>query len=291
MDDVTLGAWLALREAADHAARAASVCDPVLAALPRARPLRVVDLATGAGSNLRYLMPRLSGPQRWIAVDRSPLLLEHLETRTAAWAAARGLTAAVADGRLVVTGDGVDCTVEPRIRDLDRLDDDELFEGVALVTASALLDLVSETWLHSLAAQCRRAGAAALFTITYDGRFACDPRDPDDEWVRDLFNRHQLRDKGLGGPAAGPGAVDAAALAFRDAGFTVHLAPSDWALPPDAREFQRMLVEGWAGAATEVAPERATAIAAWRDRRLAHVDAGRSRLRVGHQDLAATGSE
>ena len=37
----------------------------------------------------------------------------------------------------------------------------------------------------------------------------------------------------------------------------------------------------------EMAPDRAPAITLWRVRRLAHVEAGRSRLVVGHEDLAA----
>ena len=46
------------------------------------------------------------------------------------------------------------------------------------------------------------------------------------------------------------------------------------------------LVNGWAGAATEMAPADAAAIEAWRVQRLAHIEGGRSTLRVGHQDLA-----
>jgi len=48
-----------------------------------------------------------------------------------------------------------------------------------------------------------------------------------------------------------------------------------------------MLIEGWANAATELAPDRDAAIARWRARRLAHIAAGRSRVVVGHDDLAA----
>ena len=36
-----------------------------------------------------------------------------------------------------------------------------------------------------------------------------------------------------------------------------------------------------------VAPDLSSAIASWKARRLAHVAAGRSRLFVGHEDLAA----
>jgi hypothetical protein len=144
------------------------------------------------------------------------------------------------------------------------------------------------SWLEALAAQCANAGAAALFTITYDGRSPCAPADPDDDIVRALFNRHQHTDKGLGGPAAGPDAAAAAAQAFEQAGFQVSRERSDWVLEPDQRELQRQLIEGWAFAATETAPEIATQIANWRLRRLHHVDQGGSLIVVGHEDMFAS---
>jgi len=67
----------------------------------------------------------------------------------------------------------------------------------------------------------------------------------------------------------------------------VERAPSDWLLEPDADQLQRQLIEGWARAAAEVAPDLSSAIASWKARRLAHVATGRSRLLVGHEDLAA----
>ena len=44
-----------------------------------------------------------------------------------------------------------------------------LCAGRDLVTASALLDLVSEHWLHALAGRCRDAATAVLFALTYNG--------------------------------------------------------------------------------------------------------------------------
>jgi hypothetical protein len=186
-----------------------------------------------------------------------------------------------------VLGADVRCEVETYQGDLGTLDDLRIFEGRHIVTASALLDLVSESWLRALAARCRAGNALALFTITYNGRFECTPADAEDEMVRDLFNRHQKTDKGLGGPAAGPGAAALAEQCFLEAGYRVRREPSDWQLGPADRDLQRLLIEGWADAATEMAPDRAPDIARWRARRLAPVDAGHSHVVVGHHDLAA----
>jgi hypothetical protein len=101
------------------------------------------------------------------------------------------------------------------------------------------------------------------------------------------MNRHQKRDKGLGGPAEGPDAVSAAERAFSAAGFRVRCEPSDWTLGPDTAGLQQELIAGWAQAGVEIAPELRPAIGAWRERRLEHVRTGRSRIVVGHHDIVA----
>ena len=147
--------------------------------------------------------------------------------------------------------------------------------------------MLFRSWLEALAAQCRRVGAAALFTITYNGHSACDPVEPEDELARTLLNAHQARDKGLGGPAAGPAAVAGAVRAFTAVGYQVERDVSDWRLDARDADVQRILVDGWADAATEMAPQDARVFEAWRRRRHAHIDAGRSLITVGHDDLAA----
>jgi SAM-dependent methyltransferase len=261
--------WLALREPADHAARSLPLTRALAAALPAAPPTCVLDLGAGTGSNLRFLAARLGGEQRWLLVDRDAALLAHAAQHA--------------------SGDESAVHVEVRDVDLSTLADPstrELFDGRALVTASALLDLVSEAWIRALVTRCRERGAAVLFALSYDGRIHCAPEDVEDEMVRDLVNRHQRTDKGFGS-ALGPAATDAAARAFTGAGYQVRRERSDWTLTPEQGALQRELIEGWADAASLMAPERAAAIDGWRIRRLAHVDAERSRLTVGHEDLAA----
>jgi SAM-dependent methyltransferase len=258
MPEPQLSDWLARREAVDHAARSESLTRALAGALPAARPLRILDLGTGTGSNIRFLTPRLPAPQAWTAVDRDASLIAQLPAG-----------------------------VEARRLELGSLGDTALFQGAHLVTASALLDLVSADWIDRLAGICSRADAAALFALNYDGWSACVPRDLDDQFVLEQFNRHQRsNDKGFG-PAAGPDAAVRAAQAFSHVGYRVRAERSDWNLTPDMKDLQTALIAGWAHAVLEISPEHGGRVGAWLERRLAHVRAGQSRIQVGHVDVAA----
>jgi hypothetical protein len=283
----SLADWLALREPADFAARSQPLTLAVADAIGHGDPLHAVDLGTGTGSNVRYLAGHLPPEQHWLLVDQDPAVLAHIPDRMSIWAAAGGFETALDAEGIVLRRSPLEWRLQPRRVDLGKLDDVSLFAGRGLVTASALLDLVSEQWLRELAHQCQAAGAAALFALTYTGRSRCSPADPEDELVRELMNQHQKTDKRLGGPAAGPGAVDVAARSFRDVGYVVRREPADWVLPPGAKELQRQLMGGWADAAVEVAPDRADTIRKWLARRLTHLDANRSAIVVCHEDLAA----
>ena len=254
----SLAGWLALRESVDAAARSPAILRRLVDALPDDRPLRIVDLGSGTGSNIRYLSPRLPHPQDWLAVDRDAALLA-----------------------MAPPG------VRTRRMELSAFDDQRVLADRHLVTASALLDLVSEAWMRQLVAACAENGSAVLFALSYDGRSECDPREPEDDAIRELFNRHQRQnDKGFG-VAAGPGAADFIVRCLEDADYSVTIERSDWRLGPQMAALQRSLIEGWASAAAEVAAEESETIERWRRRRLAHVTRHASRIVVGHLDVAA----
>ena len=264
----SLSKWLGLREGADAAARSHAVFNAACERLGSNRPLRSLDLAAGTGSNLRYVASRSSGEQHWLLVDHDQRLLDE------------------AVARAPTSKEGVRCALETRCLDLAVLQR-SLFADRQLVTASAILDLVSESWMQALAAACREAGAKVLLTLTYDGRSTCAPAEPEDDFVRDLMNRHQHTDKGLGGPAAGPEAAECAEHNLVEVGYRVRREPSDWRLGPESHQLQRELIEGWARAAVEISPENTGVVRDWLARRIAHLEAGRSRIVVGHEDLAA----
>lgn len=250
--------WLGLREPCDTRSRSEELVFALRSQLPL-RPLQAVDLGTGTGSNIRYLAPRLGGEQHWVAVDNDPDLIERQNFQ---------------------------CDVVPRSVDLATDLNSLSLAGCQLVTASALLDLVSAEWLELIASRCAEAGAAVLFALSYDGRVQCQPSEPDDAWLIDLINQHQRGDKGFG-PALGPDATRRACDVFAALGYQSRITSSDWLIEPAEQSLQRELIAGWIGAARELAPSEEERIERWGRRRNALLSSGISRIRVGHQDFVA----
>ncbi len=277
--------WLALREPVDADSRSVSLVTTLVSRLAvsgRPGPLQVVDLGAGTGANLRYLAPRLGGPQEWVAVEQDRALLDTLDQRLSQWATELGCAFGREGEFLVVRGQTFGCRVRKQQTDLRRLEHLTIPDR-ALVTASALLDLVANDWLKRLAERCAAVEAVVYFALSYDGRIKLSPVDPLDDMVRELINRHQRTDKGFG-TATGPDSARTCTKNFGARGYEMTAAGSDWVLGPLHRDLQLALLDGWSEAAAEMAPERRNDIAEWRQRRNAHVAAGLSEVHVGHID-------
>lgn len=260
--------WLRLREPADAAARAQALLAPLrvrLADLPgRTGALAVHDLGCGTGSMGRWLAPRLDGAQHWVLHDHDPYLLHF---------------AAVASPRTAADGSGV--TVETRRGDVARLTSDAL-AGASLVTASALLDVLTRDEVGSLADACVGAGCPALLTLSVVGRVELTPADPLDAEIAEAFDAHQRR-AGL----LGPDAVGVAGEAFAARGAAVRVHPSPWRLGPEQAALTEQWLRGWVGAAVEERPELTDRAERYLRDRLAACAAGGLRVVVHHSDLLA----
>jgi hypothetical protein len=257
--------WLALREPYDARARNAAVLDAVAAAFRNQPAVAVVDLACGAGASLRAIGSRLPSRQSWRLVDNDLGLL----ARTLALAQ---------PPRLSVAAQAVDLA-----RDLELA----LDGPHDLVTCSALLDLVSASWLERLVVEAAARQLPVYAALSYDGRATLEPSDAFDAEMVAAVNRHQRRDKGFG-PALGPQAAEQAVTRFEGVGYGVVQGRSDWVFGPGDGAIQDSILAGWATAARELGDVPLDRIAAWFTQRRELIADGRARLKVGHIDLFAT---
>jgi hypothetical protein len=236
--------WLELREPADAAARSGELAERLRRHLP-AGPLVIHDLGCGSGAMGRWFGPRLPGPQRWVAHDRDERLLE---------LAAVGFEARRSDVTRLVAGD---------------------LAGASLVTASALLDLLTREELDRMLGAC--TGLPMLLTLTVAGRVELNPPEPLDARIGAAFNDHQRR-----GGLLGPDAVDAAVEAL---GAEVLVRPSPWQLGAAHAGLTAEWLAGWVDAACEQEPALAAEAGAYRDRRLAQAAEAELAVTVDHADL------
>lgn len=270
--------WLALREPADHAARAPDIANAVATHFAGRDHVTIVDLGCGSGSNLRALAAGFPKRQTWRLVDWDHDLLH----------AARGTLVAFAEQAesrgddLHIHHAGADITVHFEQADLAR-DLDRVLDGPAdLVTATAFFDLVSTDWIEAICDGLKARKVPLYAVLTYDGRESWQPPHSGDAVVLAAFHAHQGRDKGFG-PAAGPYAAATLARTLEDRGFAVRQAESPWQLGADRRELMAELVEGVAAAVTETGLVPADVLRSWREARLAGAT-----CMIGHVDLFAT---
>jgi hypothetical protein len=214
----------------------------------------------------RWLAPLLPGPQHWVVHDRDPDLLE---------VAAAGLPALAAHGAAV--------SVEANQTDITRLDPGELADA-SLVTASGLLDLLTEDELAGLVKLCVGAGCPALLTLTVGGRVELTPPDPLDRRVAAAFDAHQRRTTEAG-RLLGPDAVAVAREEFSRLGWDALIRPSPWRLGASQAGLAAEWLIGWVSAACEQQVELVAETEAYTRRRLAEARAGQLTVTVAHADL------
>ena len=256
--------WLDQREAADGAARSRELVRLICSA-PAEERWSIHDLACGSGSMGRWLAPLLPGSQHWVLHDRDPELL------------------ALAAIDPPADTEGLEVTVETRLSDITQLDADDLVEAT-LITASALLDLLTRDELTRVIHACVGAGCPVLFALSVSGRVQLLPADPLDARIGAAFNAHQRRLTPRG-CLLGPDAVEAAVEGFRMSGAQVALRPSPWRLGATDGELAAKWLNGWVDAACEQEPELAADADAYRRRRLREAAAGALGVTVGHVDL------
>jgi hypothetical protein len=261
--------WLALREPVDAEARARDLVERLGRELPSTGRLVIHDLGAGTGALGRWLAPLLRGPQHWLLHDRDTDLLE---------VAAAHLPGPAANGVAV--------TLEVKQSEITWLQPGDL-AGASLITASALLDMLTEEELAGLTTACAGARCPILLTLSVIGNVDLTPADPLDRRVAAAFDAHQRRVTERG-RLLGPDAVAFAVEQFGRLGAEVLVRPSPWRLAIGQTDLLVEWLTGWVGAACEQEPELAAEAGVYGRRRLAQATAGELRATVNHADLLAS---
>ncbi len=267
--------WLSLRRRADHQARDTLLNEEANYWLAQRGRANIVDLGAGHGNNAQYLIPWLGQAQHWRLVDHDSKLLAQAE---------KVLAPMAEEGH----------HIQSLVCDLNALNLEDIHQQwpIDLVTASALFDLASLSWLEALVEQVVEIQAAALWVLNVNGHWKIEGhKHPLDETIRQAFNAHQRRHKGLGdGSALGPMAVHEAMRLFKSLGYQVQTRTSVWTLLAGSAYTKAMgfrLINGWHQAACDMLPDQSDAFDVWFVDRQTALNQGQIGLEVGHTDLYA----
>lgn len=260
--------WLELRRRPD--ARARERASDLIGALNQrfidSAEISIIDLGAGSGANLMWLAQHLTSPQRWKLVDRDADLLE--------------ATQSMQTPQQVL---GVD----PVLRCIDQLSVAEV-SAANLVTASAVLDVLSFAQLDRLAALLGQAQTPTLFSLNVTGEVSFRPAELLDSELTAAFNEHQHRSS-----LAGPQAADYLTEKLERSGFIIQHAETDWleGTSPEAPAPEEMFVERYlserVAASLEHRPDLTEEATAWLQKRLSQLQQGELTVRVGHRDILA----
>jgi SAM-dependent methyltransferase len=273
--------WLALREKLDQPARNRALAEALADCLKRLPHL--LDLGAGTGSLFRFMAPIIRRSQNWIFADVDESLLYVALDRTAEWAERNGIGVASRHGRLSLrlhTSAG-EWQIETLVTDLSRVPQGLPLDAVDAVVCSALLDLVSRSWMARLFTALRVPFYAGL---TVNGHDAWMPQHSADPAIRAAFRRDQRRDKGLGS-ALGNDAGETALQLLRDLGFQTRMTTSDWRIPSSARAVTSRFAQMTGSSARQSMPAQARKIGEWTNARLKQAAKARLSIRIGHYDI------
>ena len=215
----------------------------------------------------RWLAPLLPGRQHWVVHDRDADLLA---------LAAAERPGPAADGAAVTveasspTSPGCSRAISPTRR---------------LITASALLDLLTEDELAGLVAVCAGAGCPVLLTLSVVGRVELTPAGSTGP-PRGRRLRCPPTPRDGAGPPARPGRRRARRRGVRPTGGRgPRPARARGGSAPAQADLAAEWFTGWVGAACEQEVELAAETDAYARRRLAQAAAGQLAVTVDHADL------
>ena len=258
--------WLNLREASDHKARDRHLLKTAANWLNdlKSKDKVIVDLGSGTGSTIRGLQryTTLAPSIQWRLVDNDPDLLAEAVHRHSE-----------------------EYSIESFLVDLSATQKLPL-ESVSLITASALLDLVSSNFIRDLCQLIKEKNEGRPLgfysALNYDGCIKWTPVHPLDAAILMNFNTDQRKDKGFG-PALGPDATDFLKTQFHSTKFQCLSAKSPWLLGSADYLLTESLINGISGVAIQTGGLTNSDIQDWKTFRIENVRTGTCYL--GHTDI------
>ena len=226
--------WLSLREQEDLLARNTNVLECVKNYLRNEQRLNILDIGCGTGATMRVLQPEFTQPQHWTLLDADKELLVQAQCLN---------QPLVYDSHITMKTECVDLTEDFGF----------LQRKCSIVTATAFLDLVSESWIQKFAQALKDNNHSFYCSITPTCSIELTPAVSLDDRVISAFNTHRYTNKGFGLSLGGDAAKYTLEI-FQNLGYQLTSAFDTWGNrhPNKAfcKKFNLQLIEGISQAAS-----------------------------------------
>ena len=227
--------WLSLREQEDLLARNTKVLECVKNYLRNEQRLNILDIGCGTGATMRVLQPEFTQPQHWTLLDADKELLVQAQCFN---------QPLVYDSNITMKTECVDLTEDFGF----------LQRKCSIVTATAFLDLVSESWIQKFAQALKDNNHRFYCSITPTCSIELIPIESLDDEVINAFNTHRYTDKGFGLSLGGDAAKYTLEI-FQNLGYQLTSAFDTWGNRHPNKAFRKILnlklIEGISHAASQ----------------------------------------
>lgn len=275
--------WLEERNRFDEAARNPTVEAAFLRYAEQQQPLNLIDIGAGNGAVFTYLAPKLPPEQNWTLVELNPKLLKNARQRLLLWANGNHYTIEKDEADyLLFTRQERRLSIQLRQVSFLKLEEHFPLEAYHAVTASAVIDLLSQEMLEALLRLLHRHQLAFYATLNYQSMEYL-PAGPQDTAMIEAYEQHMRRQQDFG-RALGPTCTTALhQLAKSIYGHSPVDGPSPWAIRPTDIAMHRHLLSFMETSIAIANPKLDTA--GWVARKQELLESNQLHLTVNHTDL------
>jgi hypothetical protein len=279
--------WLEERYRLDAEARNKRVEHAVLEAFQRFPTLCVLDVGSGLGANARYYSRLFSSNQEWILVEKSKILSLRAISSLRFWAEANEwMTEELSEGLQIWLPEK-----EVRIKSINasffHLSEIVDLSRINLVTANAVMDLISEDQFVTFAENLISYRIPLLATMNYESMYFEPEEEEDVEFIA-LYERHMKRSQEFGS-ALGPDSTRQIIDFSVKRGFPVIHGQSTWKIEYGDLKMMRFLFRFIHQALSENIRSKGERIRmeAWFRRKWQQVKSHKLKMVVEHSDIFA----
>jgi len=279
--------WLKTRYPYDAGTRSKRIEKKVLDHFSGRFRLRILDIGSGLGANIRYYGPLFSSSQEWTLLEIEPRLADDSLEELKAWASREGRSVRALPHGLSIENEDGEISIRMKQASFFDLKSSDDLGRYDLITANAFFDLIPQDRFAAFASILSSSHKPLLATLNYEStKFR-----PEDRKDRDFiaqYESHMMRSRDIG-PSMGPRCCARMNEILTALGYCVYAGKSTWKIPAQDKAMMNFMfgfLEDALGEMLGGSQER-DEFDRWMKKKSALLERNRLELSVNHMDFFA----